>query len=394
MEIKYPKMVMKKIGEQQVKHPFLVIILVFLFTLLVAPGMFLIYFDTSNENFLPSNDPVVVSIFRLGNEFKALNTMNLVFVLNDVEGGIKDLRDPLFLKKLDLFEQSLIELDYVDEVNFPTSELKKLNHGVLPKEKRLVEELFHKNPGLKNFYNKDYSVLKGTLASSISLNEGTSVGSRKNVKKEIEDHFNSIGFPKGVEFRVWSFETQFIELEQNMGKDLAFTSMIAFIVIFLLILFFYRSIVFAVLSLIPIVFALVWTIGTMGYVGLPFTMLTTGFIPIVLGFGIDFSIHLIHGINHLKTKGKKIEDAVIETMSDTGESLFGSTITTAIGFISLLLASLLITQRLGLTLSIAVVYVFLGSILMVPPIVLVEEKIIKKIVFLFNKIKVKLKGVF
>ena len=67
----------------------------------------------------------------------------------------------------------------------------------------------------------------------------------------------------------------------------------------------------------------------------------------------------------------------METMGDIGESLIGASLTTAIGFLSLTLASLLITQRLGITLALSTIYVFLSCIVIVPPVLLLKERIFK-----------------
>ena len=75
-------------------------------------------------------------------------------------------------------------------------------------------------------------------------------------------------------------------------------------------------------------------------------------------------------------------------MEEVGEALFASTITTGIGFSSLILASLLITQRLGLTLTLSVLCIFAGTILIIPPVLLLKERILKKLYFNYPVVRI------
>jgi len=376
MEFDVLRKMTKKIAEIQVKHPLAVLAAVIIFTIIILPGMGLLYFDTSNENFLPENDPVVESLFIVGSDFGGFSTLNILFFIE--KEGIEetiDLRDPKFLKRVELLGQTLQELEYVETVITPIQEIKRANNGVLPDDLEAVKRIISQNPEIARFYTKDFSFLRiNILAATLGEDD---VSQQRNYG-EILSHISSVSLPSGVTARPWGSLVQFIELNQNLGSDLGFTTMLAFLSIFVLIVIFYRSIVSGFLAIMPIAIALVWTVGTMGYINLPFTMLTSGFIPLVMGLGIDFSIHLIHGIKHLQSEGKKIEDAILETMEEVGEAITASTITTGIGFFSLVLATLLVTQRLGMTLTLSVLFIYIGCIVIIPPVLLLQENLFNK----------------
>jgi len=362
----------------QVKFPFLILGGVIAFTLIIFPGLGLVYTDQSNENFLPEDDPVVESLFLVASDFSGSNfqTVQLLFFIDKEETGeIVDLRDGRFLRKLDLITASLLELEYVDAVNTPTTEIKRLNNGTIPEDLEKIKTIMQENPALKDAYNSDYSIMRITVVGS---SFGTTAQSAKNVLDEITGHVEGVGLPEGITHSVWGSLLQFIEFDQNFQEGFGLTSALAFIAIFVLVVLFFRSLISGLLAIIPIGIAIIWTIGTMGYINLPFTMVTTGFIPIVVGFGIDFSIHLIHNIKHLQKQGEKIEEAILESMEEVGEAIFGSTITISIGFLSLILGSLLVTQRLGITLTLSVLYIFLSCIIIVPTVLLLQEKFFKR----------------
>jgi predicted RND superfamily exporter protein len=135
----------------------------------------------------------------------------------------------------------------------------------------------------------------------------------------------------------------------------------------------YASITVGLIALIPIIIGLVWAIGLMGYFGVPFTSLSTGIVSLVLGIGIDFSIHLVDGVKRY-LKRTNLEDALQKTLVSSGTSILLSSMTTFIGFMALSFSQLLGTRRLGWSLALAVIAVFIVSMLTVPAIMKLTQK--------------------
>lgn len=372
MEVKIFRQLLRTLGEYQLRHPVGVLLAVVVFTALLVPGLFMVYFDTSNENFLPEGDPVVEDLFVVGSEFSALSSMEILF-LSDAPSpkSAVDLRDPVFLARADRIALSIREIGYIDDVDSPTFLLKAANDGILPTDLEDVKALLAANPRIAGYFTNDYSAMKMTLTAG---DFGSDAVSSERIVRELDAHVESVPLPEGIRAKIWGNDLQFIELDRNLAQSMGLTTFLGFAIIFLLVLAFYRSWIVAVFSIIPIIVSLVWTIATMGYIGLPFTVLTSGFIPLVMGLGIDYAIHITHSTRVLTREGHSLENAILETMDDIGESIFASTLTTVIGFLSLLLASLLITQRLGLTLALSVFYIFIGTIVMLPPILIIQQR--------------------
>ena len=95
----------------------------------------------------------------------------------------------------------------------------------------------------------------------------------------------------------------------------------------------------------------------------------------IMGVGIDFSIHLYHRIKQELKAGNPIEDAVCIAVPSVGDALFASTTTTIVCFMVLVVAAtLLVVNRLGATLAIGVGFSFIAAMWMVPAIAVLEEK--------------------
>jgi len=89
---------------------------------------------------------------------------------------------------------------------------------------------------------------------------------------------------------------------------------------------------------------------------------------LVIGFGSDFSIHLVDGIKRNVKRGFSLDKSLRETLQNTGSPILLSSITTLFGFLALTGATLLGTQRLGLSLAFAIIAVFIVVVSMVPAI--------------------------
>src|SRR3989338_3934845 len=120
MEVEYVKAFTSGLGRLQVKHPLLVLAAAAVFTIIIFPGLFKVYFDNDNDNFLPENDPVVETLFLVDSEFGGNAGMSLLFFGDrDARDQSVDLRDPEFLRKSDLYAKNLEAIGYVVSVEGP-----------------------------------------------------------------------------------------------------------------------------------------------------------------------------------------------------------------------------------------------------------------------------------
>ena len=121
----------------------------------------------------------------------------------------------------------------------------------------------------------------------------------------------------------------------------------------------------------PIVLVLVWVLGTMALLGIPYTLITSIITALSIGIGVDYTIHVIHRYREEFARLRNPEQAAIRTLATTGSALLGSALTTAFGFAVLAFSPLEGSQQFGITAAITVAYSLLVSILVVPPLMTV-----------------------
>ena len=117
----------------------------------------------------------------------------------------------------------------------------------------------------------------------------------------------------------------------------------------------------------PIVLVLIWVLGTMALLGIPYNLITSIITALSIGIGVDYTIHVIHRYREEFSHTRNPEKAAIRTLATTGSALLGSALTTAFGFGVLVFSPLEGTQQFGITAAITIAYSLLVAILVVPP---------------------------
>ena len=116
-------------------------------------------------------------------------------------------------------------------------------------------------------------------------------------------------------------------------EDASSSTIKAAIYIFVAVLIFllasFRNIKYTVLAIAPLIIGLVWMLGIYPLLGFKINIINIVVIPLVIGMGIDFGIHLAHRF--------QVEQDIHTVYTYTGKAVFLSAFTTMIGFGSLAL---------------------------------------------------------
>ncbi len=128
-----------------------------------------------------------------------------------------------------------------------------------------------------------------------------------------------------------------------------------------------RQPLLAVVAVGPIALVLIWVLGTMALLDIPYTLITSIITALSIGIGVDYTIHLIHRYREEFGHLRNPEQAAIATLSTTGSALLGSALTTALGIGVLIASPLEASQQFGITAAITIAYSLIVSMLVVPP---------------------------
>ncbi len=132
-----------------------------------------------------------------------------------------------------------------------------------------------------------------------------------------------------------------------------------------------RSPIVGLLTALPVGLVVVLLFGFMALVGIPFGPVTATLAAVVIGVGVDYTIHVAHRFADFRREGLPIDDAMAATLSTTGSALVTSALTTAAGFAILMASSLIPFRQFGVLTLVAVVGSALVSVLLLPSVLTV-----------------------
>lgn len=145
-------------------------------------------------------------------------------------------------------------------------------------------------------------------------------------------------------------------------------------VIFIGLLLAFRSLKYALYSLLPIVLVLGFSPGTLYMLDLSYNPLTIALSCLVLGIGTEFTILIMERYREEKSKGLSTKEAITVSLSKVGQAIAVSGLTVMIGFSTLLFVSFPVLRSFGLTTVIDTLYSLVCALTILPAIIILFGK--------------------
>jgi len=158
-------------------------------------------------------------------------------------------------------------------------------------------------------------------------------------------------------------------------RSLGYTTLIAFIAILLLLMISFRMWVAPVFAIINLIFGVLWALGSAAVVVGQLNIATSMLSVIVLGLGIDFSIHLISGFTERRAAGDTIAIAMESTFLKSGKGIVTGAMTTACAFYALVISSSRGMKEMGLVMGTGLVAILLATMLCLPVMLVWRERL-------------------
>lgn len=141
------------------------------------------------------------------------------------------------------------------------------------------------------------------------------------------------------------------------------------IAIFVLLVALFRSLRWAALAMIPVVWTVMIVYGALSLMGRDFDMPVAVLSTMVLGIGVDFAIHFVVRYRHLLHEQGSSERALQEFSKEPARALTRNAMVIAIGFSPLLFSALVPYMVVGALLASIVGLSWLATIVVLPPMV-------------------------
>ncbi|MGD8485984.1 MAG: MMPL family transporter, partial [Chloroflexota bacterium] len=128
------------------------------------------------------------------------------------------------------------------------------------------------------------------------------------------------------------------------------------------------------LTIAPVGGVVILLYAFMVLVGIEFGPVTATLAAVVIGVGVDYTIHVTHRFQEFRREGLSIDASVTNTLRTTGSALLASALTTSLGFAILTQSSLIPFQQLGWLTLVAIAGSALVSVLVLPSMLVIYAR--------------------
>ena len=167
----------------------------------------------------------------------------------------------------------------------------------------------------------------------IELNGTLDRDGREELAQQIRTHLNSEG-SSGLSYGVISDDLISSDINDKTLDEMIWLFVISIAVVVAVLALAFRSVIMVAAPLLSLSAALIWTYGTITLLGMKFSILEVAVAPVVLGLGIDYSIHLQRGYEKARRSSASAAAAWVQSFDSIRVALMLAVVTTVFAFLS------------------------------------------------------------
>jgi predicted RND superfamily exporter protein len=361
---------LERLATFQCRHYKKIIVVALILTVVLGYGMTTLRFQGDFSKEMPQDLPPIALEDRISSIFGGGETLVVVVDLNEDTGARdipSDIRDPKIIASVVELHNRLEAEPLIEGVQ---SVAPVFQDGV-PDDVEGVKRVLASVPGAENYFNRDFRITVIYAFTSAGLD----AEKLEEIELLIQNDVDAITKPAGVDYKITGEAPLIVEVVRLLQRDMTFTSLMAALIIFGLLVVLERAFTKGFLVFLPLIFAIVWTYGTMGFLSIPISVSTVVIGAVILGLGVEYGIFMVSRYyEERREQNKDRSAALITAVSTIGGSTFGSAATTIAAFLALTLSIMPLIQNLGKTLALGITLCWIAAVAVNPCFIMFEEE--------------------
>ena len=199
----------------------------------------------------------------------------------------------------------------------------------------------------------------------LEVDPNLSNSERKTKQNQLREVFEELSSDSDLNYGVASLDLISHDIDEGTFDNLATLILLAVLVVVVLLAISFRSVKGVVFPLVGLSSALIWTYGLLNLSGARFTALEVAVAPLVLGLGIDYSIHLQRRYNSFKGEVGDSAEAWLASCGKLSTPLGLAVITTVAAFLANIISPLPPLETFGIALAVGVISAFVNATIVV-----------------------------
>lgn len=357
-----------KLAQLQKKHTKLLAVIVILVTILLGIGLKDLTINSDFRKEMPTDLPIFALDDRISAKFGGEDTVVISVQIDDSvdsKNTVRDIRDPRVIESLIFLDNELRNDISVTSVSSAASFFR--SNTTYSKEE--IAAALKNNRGIESFFSRNYRMTLMYVTADLGSGEDNILSFNDFIQK----HIDYTPKPPGVKFGITGQPILRMTILELLKRDSQYTLIVAAVIILLLLFIMQRSYTHGLLVFAPLSIGLIWTMGTLGWLGIPLSVATVGLSSMLLGLGVEYGVFVLSRYKEERAKKQSQLDSISLTVYSIGTAVIGSGLTTTVGFGVLSFASVPLIQHLGQTLALGIAFCLLAALFVNPVFILLEE---------------------
>jgi len=351
-------------------YPKKVIIAAILFSAISSIGIFSVVVDTDPKGYFSKNDPVVIATDMVDQNLGGSQNISIVY-----QGDIKE---PRLMEKIDAMERTL---ELRPEVGMTTSVarvVRQMSRALNDPDEPGYDALPDTRNGVAQYFElyamsgeaEDFEKLVDFPYEHALITARMTTTSTAKLSQFIKNITQLVKSDSDI-LLVGGFGVVLADIARLMVNGQILSLAIATIVVALLLMLLFRSVTAGLISAIPLGLSMTILFGLMGLFRIELNVATAMLSSIMIGVGIDYTIHFLWRYREERRNGLSPEDGVKKTLTTTGRGIIFNAFSVIIGFMALMFSSFLPVKFFGFLVVVSIFACLIGALVLIPSLCLV-----------------------
>ncbi len=339
------------------------------FTLIVSSGIFFLQVDSNEENFFPQKHAVKQAAQIINSKFGGSENILVLF------SG--DMMDPELLQRMETYRSELEKMEAVDLTMSFSGVVREISKALNDPGDPLYDRIPPSRAAVAQ-YMEMYSMNGDPeeLEQLVDFNYEHAL-----LMVRINDANNEImdGVIERIQLLtagdqdvdvIGGYGYVRAELADKVQTGTIYSLGIALLVILVLLSVIFRSLVAGLLGIVPLTISVLVLFGLMGLTGVRLDVATALLSSVMIGVGVDYTIHFLWRYREERKQNRPAREAVITTITTTGRGIIFNAMSVIVGFVVLIISSFTPIRFFGILVVVSIFSCLVGAMVILPAIIL------------------------
>ena len=352
----------ESLNEWSRSNPRLVLFITSIVFILSIVGLYKVNYNISILDDLKPGNELYDSVHYVETHMGGTLPLELV-VDTKIKKGIVD---AIFLSKIDSLKIFLLAQVGVGGAITVSDHIKLINEEIgsgireIPNQSLDILSLMESYDGISGLVDDDLT--KTRISARVkNINSETA----EQIVKELKGESVRL-FGEDVSIIITGSTLLALHTSKHLVKNLTTSFMLAFIIIFISMIFLFKSVRLSILSVLPTIIPLMAAGGIMGFMGIKLRPSTAMTFSIALGIAVDDTIHFLARFRQEYMKTGDVPGSVTKTLLTTGKAIISTTIILSLGFVVMIFSEFVPNHEFAILSTIVLLIALAGSMILLP----------------------------